>query len=319
MRGFYHRLHQIGGLDSNSGCTIDDDIGLQLLGLDHFLIGGEEPLDDRRQRTDDFQQRTVVGLSAQLVENVFQRGLGLGHRGNDGSVAGSAEPPDRRTQRVHLGVGLKQQPFDLASIVEFGERRRGQFGIERLGPFGRNRLALVDLRQQGGLCFRKILDAGHVTIHRRLDLLQPSLGLRLGGGLQRDVEFLRYRGLVSLQFGEGLFDVGRRPRQSHVAGGELNLAQFEMRGERDIGHLLGAGGALIGVRHGSFRHHLVGRHPDRQQDADRAGQTKFVPNAIELDHIRAPHFPGKRPFATASEAGDQRANSEDIGHETRSG
>jgi hypothetical protein len=37
-----------------------------------------------------------------------------------------------------------------------------------------------------------------------------------------------------------------------------------------------------------FRRHLVGHHANRQQDTDCAGQTEFIPNAVELDHYGEP-------------------------------
>ena len=126
LRVVDRRFHQIGGVGDNLDGAVGDDIGLQLLALDDLVIGGEEALDDLIQRADHGQQFAVVGLAAQQVEIGLERGLGLGDLGDQAGIAGGAEPPDHGPQRVHLGIGLMQQLFDLGAIVELGQRRRSQ-------------------------------------------------------------------------------------------------------------------------------------------------------------------------------------------------
>ena len=241
LRALNGRFHQVRGLRGGLHRAVDDNVVLQLLRLDGLFVGGQEALDDRGQRTDHDQQIAVVGLATQLVENVLQRGLGLGHRRDQAGIARSAESPGRRPQRVYLGIGQKQQPFDLEAIVQLGQRRRSQLGVERLGPFIRNRRALVDLRKQGDLRLGKVFHGGGKALHQGFYLLQPLPGIRPWAAASADFQFLRFARLEPLQVGNGLFDLGRRSGQPDVAGGELNLAQVDMRRERVVGHLSATG------------------------------------------------------------------------------
>jgi hypothetical protein len=157
----------------------------------------------------------------------------------------------------------------------------GRYG---LGPFNRYFRSLVDLREQVALRLRKLLDAGAVAGHQRLDFLQPVSGFGLLRRSQGDVDFLGLNGTRLTHLGDGHVDVGRRPRQPDAAGSELHLAHAEMGRERALGHPLQPIGAVVRHRHRGFRRQLVGNQADRQQHTDDAGETQFVTNAIELDH-----------------------------------
>jgi hypothetical protein len=80
--------------------------------------------------------------------------------------------------------------------------------------------------------------ASFYIFHQGFDLLQPLPGVRPLGGRERGIQFLCSARLVTLQIGHGLFDLGGGSRQPDGAGGKLNLAQVDMRGERVVGHLL---------------------------------------------------------------------------------
>ena len=128
LRTLDRRLHQVGDVSGGLDGAVGDDFALRLLGLDGLLIGGQEALDDRGQVADHDQQIPVIGLATQLVENILQRGLGLAHLRDQIGIAGGAELPGSRPQRVHLGIGLKQQTFDLEAVVQLRHGRRTHLG-----------------------------------------------------------------------------------------------------------------------------------------------------------------------------------------------
>ena len=231
LRAIDRLLHQIGDICGGLDGAVGDDVVLQLLGLYGLLIGGQEALDDRGQVGDHDQQLAVVGLTAQLVEHVLQRGLGLAHHRDQVCVAGGAELPGGCPQRVHLGIGLKQQTFDIETVVHLRHHRRTQLSIDGLVPFLRDDRTRLDLRQQCGLRLREIFHGGSKTVHQGLDLLQPLPRVRPLRGCERSLQFLRCTRLVALQVGNGLFNLAGGSRQPDGAGGKLNLAQVDMRGE----------------------------------------------------------------------------------------
>ena len=137
----------------------------------------------------------------------------------------------------------------------------------------------------------EVFHGGGKALHQGFYLLQPLPGILTMRGRERSFQFLRFAGLEPLQVGNGLLDLGSRSGQPDVAGGELNLAQVDMRGERVVGHPLRPAGAFAGLFDARFGDHLVRHHASRQQDADRAGQAQFVSDTVELEHGNDPNFP----------------------------
>jgi hypothetical protein len=290
LRRFDGRLHQAGDIGGGLHGAVGDDVALGLLSPNGFLVGGQEALDQRGEVADHDQQFAVIGFAAQLVEDVLQRGLGLGHLGDQVGIAGGAELPGAGAQRIHLAVGLEQQALDLEAVVQLLHRRQFHLGVDRLVPFLRNDRALLDLSQQRGLRLGEILHGGGKAFHQALGFLQPLLGVGLLSHRQRRLQFLCRALLVALQIGDCLLDLGGFARHPDVGGGELDFAQVDMRGERAVRDLLRPCGALAGLLDSRLGNHLVGDHSDRQQDADRAGQAQFISDTVELDHVDDPIF-----------------------------
>src|ERR1700761_5681520 len=57
---------------------------------------------------------------------------------------------------------------------------------------------------------------------------------------------------------------------------------MRLRRQHVLRHHLGMLGAVADFPRGRLGVDLIGEQPDRQQDADGAGQTKFVSDAVEL-------------------------------------
>jgi hypothetical protein len=68
-------------------------------------------------------QFLVVGLVAGLLEQRCKLRLAVRNRLNQLGVAGGAEAPDQRPQRIDLGVGLIEQAFDLFASFDACEYR----------------------------------------------------------------------------------------------------------------------------------------------------------------------------------------------------
>ena len=129
-----------------------------------------------------------------------------------------------------------------------------------------------------------------IGFHQRLDVRQPVLGLLPLGARERRLDFLGLGRLGTAQVGEALLDIGGLSRQLDIARGKLDLSQLELAGHDAVDNALGPRGLLVGGVDLRFRHHLVGHHADRQQDADSASQAKLVSDTIELDHVDDPQF-----------------------------
>ena len=156
-RGRNRGFHQLAGLGNDIYRTICNDIGLQVLGL-HDVAHWRQGIASRwSPAIDPAAKFLVVHLVPRRLQDLLERSLDRSDPSRDVGFAGDAVAPDCSAHRVHAGVGLIQQLFNVAAIIQLGQCRRRQLGCEGLAPFSRDRRPLVDLREQIALRLREFL------------------------------------------------------------------------------------------------------------------------------------------------------------------